>query len=99
MFSRFVARLQVIQRRLPLSLDADTLMSNCAWEYILRWNKDVEVCTRILLFREENFAGGGTINKEIAEITRSFCRSYILSSKQLRILSASRIQCYNMASL
>ena len=36
-------QLQSIQARLPHSLDADILMANCAWEYVLIWNRDPEV--------------------------------------------------------
>ena len=39
----FSGQLQVIQARLPHSLDSDILMANCAWEYVLQWNKDIEV--------------------------------------------------------
>ena len=38
-----VGQLQAIQVRLPFSLDADVLMANCAWEYMVIWNKDPEV--------------------------------------------------------
>lgn len=38
-----VAQLEAVQRRLPHSLDSDVLMVNCAWEYMILWNKDPQV--------------------------------------------------------
>lgn len=34
--------LQWLQQRLPHSLDADVLMVNCCWEYLVLWSKDPE---------------------------------------------------------
>ena len=43
----FPGQLQEVQRRLPHRLDADIIMANCAWEYMVLWNKDPEVCSHI----------------------------------------------------
>jgi hypothetical protein len=38
-----VKELQDLQRRLPLTLSSDVLMANCAWEFLVIWNRDSEV--------------------------------------------------------
>jgi hypothetical protein len=37
-----VEQLQEIQTRLPLTLSVDILMANCAWEFMVIWNRDPE---------------------------------------------------------
>ena len=37
-----VGQLQEIQTRFPLSLGVDALMANCAWEFMVFWNRDPE---------------------------------------------------------
>jgi len=40
--SHVVGQLQDIQTRLPLTLSSDILMANCAWEFMVIWNRDPE---------------------------------------------------------
>ena len=43
MFFPHSGELQWLQQRLPHSLDADVLMANCCWEYLVQWSKDPEL--------------------------------------------------------
>ena len=38
--------------RLPFSLDSDVLMANCAWEFMVVWNRDPEVTSPLDLALE-----------------------------------------------
>ena len=49
----FSAQFQKLQAKLPYSLDSDILMANCAWEYMVLWNKDPEVSVTLFLWNKE----------------------------------------------
>jgi len=43
LFIIYSEHLQYVQGRLPLTLNSDTLMANCMWEFLVVWNRDPEV--------------------------------------------------------